>query len=219
MSRNGSDDYEVIADACTNWWRELQSLNPAGKPVVFKGGGEKSPDRAALAQLRRIGVIDLSGAPTVNVAGALDISAFRTLVARLQRLPIRNWQVRRWLASKAEEWEPFAIAAMTLALIRADAGSNRRGATAKLLGAGDDEDRIFAEARFKRLIRARNDWPGLLAQARRIAAILNKEAPIGDLGASLILWNADPHIARDWAFQYYQRESAAPGREADPANV
>lgn len=219
MSRNGSDDYEIIADACTNWWRELQSLNPAGKPIVFATGGVKPADRAALAQLRRIGVIDLGGAAAVDVAGVLDVSAFRMLMARLQGLPIRNWQVARWLASKAEEWEPFAIAGVTLALIRADAGGNRRGATAKLLGAGDDEDRVFAEARFKRLIRTRNDWPGLLVQARRIAAILGKEAPVGDLGASLILWNADIYITRDWAFQYYQRESAAPGREAESANV
>ena len=228
MSRNGSDDYEVIADACTNWWQELQSLNPAGKPVVFNSGGEKAPDRAALAQLRRIGVIDLGGAPAVDVAGALDVSAFRMLMLRLltqlENNRIGSWQVKRWLESKGERWEPFAIAAATLALIRTDAGGGRRGATAKLLGqprgeGGEIEDRLFAEARFKRLIRTRDDWPGLFAQARRIAAILNKEAPIGDLGASLILWNADLHITRDWAFQYYRRESAAPGREAGPANV
>ena len=141
------------------------------------------------------------------------------LMARLQGLPIGNRQVERWLASKGEEWECFAIAAATLAHIRTDAGG-RRGATARLLGqprGGEGEDRLFAEARFKRLIRTRNDWPGLLVQARRIAAILGKEAPVGDLGASLILWNADPRIARDWAFQYYQREFDMPEREAEPA--
>ena len=219
MSRNGSDDYKIIADACTNWWRELQSLSPAGKAIGLKSGGEKAPDRAALAQLRRVGVMDLGGAPAVDVTGALDSSAFRMLMARLQGLPIGNRQVERWLASKGEEWECFAIAAATLAQIRTDAGG-RRGATARLLGqprGGEGEDRLFAEARFKRLIRTRNDWPGLLVQARRIAAILGKEAPVGDLGASLILWNADPRITRDWAFQYYQREFDMPEREAEPA--
>jgi hypothetical protein len=139
--------------------------------------------------------------------------------------------VRHWLdiekagsgQEEAGEFSPFAIAAATLAHIRADAGGNGRGATAKLLGqprgeGGESEDRLFAEARFKRLIRTRDDWPGLLAQGRRIAAILDGQAPVGDLGASLILWNADPHVTRDWAFHYYQRDFAAPGREADLAN-
>ena len=218
MSRNGVDDYNVIAKICRDWWRELQSLNPAGKPIILKGGGEKAPDRAALAQLRRIGVIDLGGAPAVDVVGALDISAFRMLMARLQD----ERRVKRWIASKAREWEPFVIAAATLAHIRSDAGGHKRGATAKLLGeprgeGNEAEDRLFAEARFKRLIRTRNDWPGLFAQARRIAAILEKEAPIGDLGASLILWNADPRTTRDWAFQYYQRAAAMPEAEPDAA--
>jgi hypothetical protein len=228
MSPEGSDDYKVIADACTNWWRELQSLNPEGKPIVFKNGGEKAPDRAALARLRRIGVIDLGGVPTVDVAGALDISAFRMLMLRLltqlESNQIGSWQVKRWLQSKGERWEPFAIAAATLALIRTDVRGGRRGTTAKLLGqprgeGSEIEDRLFAETRFKRLIRTRDDWPGLLAQAQRVAAILGSKAPIGDLGASLILWNADPHVTRDWAFQYYQREFALPGRESEPADA
>ena len=219
MSRNGADDYIAIAKICTDWWRELQSLNAVGKPI---GDPPKAPDRAALAQLRRIAVIDLGGAPAVDVAGALDISAFRMLMDRLQGQRIGNWRVQQWLASQAREWEPFAIAVATLAHIRVDVGGNRRGATAKLLGqprgeGGEGDDRLFAEARFKRLIRTRNDWPGLLGQARRVAAILDKQAPIGDLGASLILWNADPGVIRDWAFQYYQREFAMPERGAEPA--
>lgn len=221
MSRNGSDDYSAIAKVCTEWWRELQSLNAGGKPI---GDPPKAPDRAALAQLRRIGVVDCGGAPAVDVTRALDISAFRMLMMRLRSLAIGNGRVKLWLASEGREWETFAVAATALAHVRADVGGHRRGATAKLLGqprgeGGEGEDRLFAEARFKRLIRTRDDWPGLLAQSRRIAAILDGQAPVGDLGASLILWNADPHVTRDWAFHYYQREFAAPGREADIANA
>jgi hypothetical protein len=220
---SAEDDYKSIADACTLWWRRLQGLTDGGKEIPGK-----SPDRAALAQLRRIGVIDLSGIPAVDTASALSISAFRELIHRLRGIPPGNYWVRRWLgiesagsgARETIELSPFAIAAATLAHIRADAGGQRCGVTAKALGAGEDDARLFAEARFKRLIRTRNDWPGLLAQARRIAALLGKEkAPVGDLGASLILWNADPHITRDWAFQYYQKDYAIPEREAEPATV
>jgi hypothetical protein len=219
MSGRENSDYKVIAGAYAQWWRELQSLNRAGKPMVLKGGGEKAPDRAALAQLRRIDILDLGGVPIVDVAGVLEISAFRVLMARLAELPIRNGLVRRWLVSQGQEWEPFAIAAATLAYVREDTGRNGRGATAKLLGQprGEDDGRLFAEARFKRLIRTRNDWPGLFMQAKRIAAILSEKAPVGDLGASLILWNADPLITRDWAFQYYQRDFSPTESETEPA--
>lgn len=212
---SAKEEYKAIADACTLWWRRLQGLTDGGKEIPGKG-----PDRAALAQLRRIGVIDLGGVPTVDSASALGISAFQELIRTLRAASLKNWHVRSWLGCAqpdATDFSAFAIAAATLARIRADAGGQQRGATAKLLGAGEDDDRLFAEARFKRLIRTRNDWPGLLAQARRIAALLDREAPVGDLGASLILWNADPRIARDWAFQYYQREFAMPDREAEPA--
>lgn len=223
MSRNGADDYDAIAKICVDWWRDLRSLNAAGKPIVFKNGGEKAPDRAALAELRRIGVIDFGGIPAVDSVSALGISAFRHLIRRLRDAQPGNYRVQRWLGIAEEgngklkdrEFSPFAIAAATLARIRTDVGDRKRGATAKLLGAGEDDNPLFAEARFKRLIRTRNDWPGLSAQARRIAAILGREAPVGDLGASLILWDADQRITRDWAFQYYQGEFAAPEREVE----
>lgn len=227
MSRNQNDqDYKAIAEVCTGWWRALRSLNGAGEPIQLGNGSPKAPDRAALAELRRLGVIELGGAPAVDIGQALSSSAFLKLFADLRGAPIsEKSRVRRWLYGGQPCLEPFAIAAATLAHIRSDAGGKGRGATARLLGAprsegGASEDRLFAEPRFKRLIRT-NDWPGLLAQARRIAAILERQAPIGDLGASLILWNADPGIVRDWAFQYYRRnyESPSPAHETAPVGA
>lgn len=214
MSRNGMPRYEFAADVCTAWWRSLQGLSDEGKPH----DPPRAPDRAALATLRRVSVINEESIPVVDVAAALNISAFRNLIQRLG--------VDRPMPDGSPEvpLEPYVIAAATLARIRSDAGKPKRGATARLLGrprgdGANTEDRLFAEARFKRLIRTRNDWPGLMAQARRVAAILEREAPIGDLGASLILWNAEPRITRDWAFQYYQREFTSPEAEPAPANA
>jgi CRISPR type I-E-associated protein CasB/Cse2 len=218
VSRKPSD-YDTLAHSCTKWWLSLQEREVKGKTMPR--------DRAALAELRRIGVIALTDGPAVDIGLALGSSAFRKLIADLRGESFRQGSyVKRWLDEDERCVEPFAIAAATLAHIRSDAGRKERGATARMLGAARGEsdstdDHLFAEARFKRLIRTRNDWPGLLAQARRIAAILEKEAPIGDLGASLILWNAEPGVIRDWAFQYYQRDfaPAASEKHAAPAEA
>ncbi len=225
MSRNRNDqDYTAIAVVCTEWWRALQSLDSAGKPILLGNGSPKAPDRAALAELRRIGVIELSGVPAIDIGQALASSAFLKLLSDLDGTLSGKSRVKRWLHESSPCLEPFAIAAAALAHIRSDTGGKKRGETARLLGAprsegGPTEDRVFAEPRFKRLIRTRNDWPGLLAQARRVAAILENKAPIGDLGASLILWNADPGIVRDWAFQYYQRNFEPAAKDYETASA
>lgn len=202
------NDYKLLAGAFTSWWRELQSLEDASGKPKRRDGVEIASDRASLAQLRRINVISgENGAPLVDVGRAMGIEAFRALVSRIAALSLHNNHVRKWLANDALTLEPFAIAAAALARIREDSSSNekdKRGSTARLLGAG--ESRPLAEVRFKRLIRCQNDWPDLMIQARRIAAILERRAPVGDLGASIVLWNADPSIVRDWAFQYYQED-------------
>lgn len=207
MSRS-YEDYKHLAGVFTSWWRELRSLEDASGKPKRRNDREIAPDRASLAQLRRINVIAGSdGAPIVDVGGALGIAAFRDLVSRVAALPLHSGAVRKWLANDTRTLEPFAIAAAALARIQDDSSSNEkdeRGATALLLGAG--ESRPLAEVRFKRLMRCKNDWPDLMIQARRIAAILESKAPVGDLGASIVLWNADPTIVRDWAFQYYQEE-------------
>ena len=209
-----SDDYKVLADTFTSWWRELQDLDKkTGEPKKESNGHR---DRAALAQLRRINVTPGSdGAPLIDIGSAWEISEFRELIERIcrYRKTLKNIHVRKWLDGDTLTLEPFAIAAAALARIREDSTPvdkgkgetlHKRGATARLLGAG--ESRPLAEVRFKRLMRCRNDWPDQMIQARRIAAILERRAPVGDLAASTVLWNAEPRIVRDWAFQYYQED-------------
>ena len=210
-------DYKVIAEVFTAWWRDLQSLSKAGNPILI-AGSRKSPDRKALAELRRIGVAQDDGQDAVDVTGALGVEAFRDLVERLRTSSLApHSKVRPWLRADGLCLEPFAIAAASIARIRDDSGgkSDWCGATARMLGDGFPVSQVFAEPRFKRLIRSRNDWPDLMAQARRIAAILERKAPIGDLAASLVLWNHLPGVRRDWAFQYYQKSFEAP----DPASA
>lgn len=205
---NPTEDYALLADEFTSWWRGLQSLGDASGKPIRRGKVELAPNRAALARLRRINVIaDLHGAPVVDIGSAMDVAEFRDLIARIAHLPFQGKAIRQWLSRDTPTLDPFAIAAAALARVREDSSSNERhkiGSTARLLGEG--ESRLLAEVRFKRLMRCRNDWPDLMIQARRIAAILERRAPVGDLGASIVLWNAEPRIVQDWAFQYYQEE-------------
>ena len=205
-------DYDVLADVFKEWWGDLQSLSKAGNPILI-GGSPKPPNRKALAELRRINIADEGGQAVVDITRALGIDAFRDLVQRLRASKLGpDSKVRPWLRADGMCLEPLAIAAATVARVREDNGgkSDWCGATAKMLGEGFPEEQVFAEPRFKRLMRSKADWPDLMAQARRIAAILERKAPIGDLAASLVLWNAEPGIRRDWAFQYYQKSFEAP---------
>lgn len=242
MTMEKHNDYKELAFVCRAWWRGLQSLDKDGKSILI-GSAEKPRNRAALANLRRINEIEGGGA--VDIGAALGTPAFRDLIRRLRTSlaegKFSNRRVADWLSGDDPEMAPFTIAAAALARVRDDSGNKKDtcGATARLLGAarsegGDKDDHLFAEARFKQLIRTRDDWPGLMRQARRIAAILEREAPVGDLGASLILWNAGsndpadrktPNIIRAWAFQYYQRDFEPvelpdePQSSATPANT
>jgi CRISPR type I-E-associated protein CasB/Cse2 len=214
------DDYAALSAIFTVWWRELQGLQAkSGKPIMIAGLPKKS-DRQALAELRRIGIVDEGGMPAVDLARAISIPAFGILIGRLQSPKAISGTLKGWLAGDTMQLDPFAIAAATLARIRQDSGKEQLGATAKLLGDGFPETHVFAEPRFKRLLRCRDDWPDLMSQARRVGAILERQAPIGDLGASLVLWNSNPRIRRDWAFQYYQKNyEAADDSAAAPAPV
>ena len=150
----------------------------------------------------------------------LGLTSFGGPIAHLGYFRAEFVERRKWLSESDPRLEPFAIAAATLARVRKDAGSGSRpGATARQLGAPRSEggaEPLYAETRFKRLLRCRDDWPDLLAQARRVAAILEREAPIGDLGASLVLWNADPSIRKHWAFQYYAQRDFESAADDDP---
>jgi CRISPR-associated protein Cse2 (CRISPR_cse2) len=212
-----NSDYDVVSAVFFDWWRELQSLNKSGNPIKINGS-PKSPDRKALAELRRINIVHEGSGDVIDVGRALGIEAFRDLVLRLKASDLHpGSKVRSCLNCEAgkSKLEPFAIAAATVARIREDSDtkSSRCGATARMLGEGFP-DCPFAEARFKRLMRSR-DETDLMAQARRISAILERTAPIGDLAASLVLWNDEPRIRREWAFQYYQKSFEAPRDEPE----
>jgi len=198
------DDYTTLNAIFTKWWRALRRLDGKGDPIPSRVGAILSPDRKSLAELRRIDVIDIGGHSVVDIEAALGVPAFRKLIGEIRIAGLRNRLIKRWLDLDESTLEPFAIAAAALARIREDTGGSIKcGGTARLLGG---EEPIFAEPRFKRLQRSSDDWPDLLAQARRIGAILEKKAPVGDFGASLVLWNAEPSIRTRWAFNYYQGE-------------
>lgn len=202
-------DYQRLHALFTGWWRELQRLDENGNQIkAGPYGNPLGPNRKAFAELRRIDTVPVAGQSVVDVGYALGVPAFRALIKRAGGADVRS------------QIEAFAIAAATLARIREDAGGERCGATAGLLGAPrnqESKEPLFAEARFKRLMRTRDDWPDLLAQARRLGAILDKRAPIGDLGASLVLWNVDPSIRTRWAFNYYRGDLEAPDDEPQQA--
>lgn len=217
-----TDEYEQLSWVFTAWWRGLQSLDGDTGKQILRGSSPVPPDRQSLAQLRRINVVDYDGTGVVDVGGALGVSAFRTLIQRARSQKLNEYSsVRKWLSDEQSTLEPFVIAAAALARIREDSsdGKVRRGATAQLLGqekSKADTDPLFAEARFKRLIRSNDNWPDLMAQARRVSAILERSAPVGDFAASLVLWNADPSIKRDWSFQYYKRDFEPAGDSTAP---
>lgn len=183
-----------------SWWRGLRNLN-------LRNGEEipgREPDRGELAKLRRIATAGEADLPAVALVDALAVDSFQTLwrkVAKTFEKPLDHP-----LAEYA------AVAASTLAWLRADTG---RGDTAALLGPPRD-GAVFAEARFRRLIRTETAVD-LLDQGRRIAAALKGAAPVGELGASLILWDQDPRIRRRWTFAYYHlRDMPADEPSASP---
>ena len=169
----------------SRWWRNLTDADNEGR----------NADRAALARLRRLDMIDSGQGPQPEIATALTHDAFRGLYLMVGRSP--RWPTKQ---READDWEvDLVIAAVTLARIRADAPGQT---TAGLLGGRDEEDRKMKQSRFLRLMRASTSGD-LFDQARRIANLLGGTAPVGDLGASLLLWRHDPGVRRDWARAYY----------------
>ena len=112
---NEISDYKKLACVFTSWWHGLQSLEEETGNQIWIGQGQaiKAPDRKALAELRRIGVVEGSGSTVVDVGSAIGIPAFRQLIGRSNGLTFRDGsRVRRWLDDRT--LEPFAIAACAL---------------------------------------------------------------------------------------------------------
>jgi CRISPR type I-E-associated protein CasB/Cse2 len=207
--------HAAIATICAGWWCDLNNLdlNPG---AAKRAGGL---DRGAIAELRRIGTVDGEHGEHVDVALAASCTHFMILHQRLRGcLLARDAGWATHFARTSDFDEAVAVVASTLARIRNDKGdfapSNR---VAVMLGrekGRDDDAKLMAEARFKRLMRT-SDWPGLLDQGRRIVALIKTDVPVGDLGASLLLWNIGPRVKRDWAFAYYGATYEQDGSEGD----
>ncbi len=180
-----------LAGVFQSWWNRLND--------VAKDGAGK--DRAALARLRRI---TMARDDTPDVLAALNEPAFRQLCVVVDRV----WGLHELADDRVER---LLTVAVTLAQIKQDAPGQ---STAGLLGGKDDPDRAMKEGRFLAFMRAESPAE-LFEQARRLPALLKGKAPVGELGASLLLWTSRPAIRRNWARQYYHldlrgRENRAP---------
>lgn len=181
------DHRQEVSKICTKWWRDLNGLD------IETGEESGTPNRAAIAKLRRIGTVTVDGREEMDTA--TELGHYAALYTRLKgpaSTPFRPYREQNNFA------QAVAVVAGTLARVR----TAMDGKTAALLGAQRDEQRLMQEERFKRLVRTRN-WAELHARGRRIVHLLDRTAPVGDLGASLFLWFAGPHVIRDWSLAYY----------------
>ena len=179
------------------WWQGLTDATHDGM----------HRQRGALARLRRIDLIETLGRRAPDVVAALMEEPFRDLIQAVQ--PFHDLH-----QMQDERIEDLVTAAVTLARLRLDI---RHRTTAQMLGGKKDEDRVLKEGRFLALMRS--DTPAdLFDQARRLPDLLRNEAPVGELGVSLLLWRTTPSVRRDWARDYYhldlggrERRSESPG--------
>jgi CRISPR type I-E-associated protein CasB/Cse2 len=212
--------FNVIGEICRDWWAELAAIDPStGEERI----GGAPPDRRQLADLRRISSETWEHGEHIDVAVAAGIGAYCTLSNRLRGcLLARQLDWTRRIVEQEAFAEAVAVVASTLARVRRD--TDPKTAVARRLGldkngktvSGDEGRRVMAEARFKRLIRTR-DWPDLLDQGRRIVQLLDRDVSVADLGSSLLLWNAGPHVVRHWSFAYYGVEWQPPEPSDNPA--
>jgi hypothetical protein len=125
-------DYIPLAELFTGWWRGLQSLDKNGAERKI-AGQVLPPNRKALAQLRRVNIEEGTAIPAIDIVTALTIDEFWDLIGRLKASDKLSKEIRTWIDQN--DWEPFAIAAATLARVRLDTNSpHKPGSTAKMLG-------------------------------------------------------------------------------------
>ncbi|MBN8943569.1 MAG: type I-E CRISPR-associated protein Cse2/CasB [Rhizobiales bacterium] len=173
------DRRQFIEGVFHDWWEGLTDSKNDGRRA----------DRAALARLRRLDMADFGQGLEPDLTLALGEDGFRKLYRRI-----------RAIKDLPEDYEPDLVtAAVTLARIRKDAAKRK---TAAMLGGPDDDARKMKEVRFLRLMRVSTSGD-LFNEARRLAALLDRQAPVGELGASLLLWRHVPRVRRDWARAYY----------------
>jgi len=184
MSREYQND--GLRSVFGDWWYELTDARHGGNDA----------DRASLSALRRLNATKDVFPRTIDLTGAITIKGFRKLYRVLNKWTLPpGWEIQ------------LTVAATVLAQVRTDRPGKT---TAALLGTSRSEaggdDHLMAESRFRRLLRTTEPLD-LCDQARRAVALLGREAPVGELGASLLLWNA--RVRRDWATAYWQLDAGA----------
>jgi CRISPR type I-E-associated protein CasB/Cse2 len=168
------------------FWRWWSGLND----VAHDGANQ---NRGALARLRRIDLVDGVSGRAPDVVSALVVEPFRDLVRAVD--PIFSLH-----QMQGDRIEDLVTVAVTLSRIRSKVGY----ATAKRLGGQKDvTENLMKEGRFLALLRTSTS-ADLFDQARRLADLLGGEAPVGELGMSLLLWRRSPTIRLDWARDYYK---------------
>ena len=193
------DPTKILMPVFSRWWNAITDARNQGR----------NADRAALAQLRRLKLNDFGEGPRPDVALAMTLDAFRDLYLKVSRAGARL----------PPDWESdLVVAAVTLAHVRSDAPGQ---STAGMLGGRDADQRKMKEARFLRLMRV-STAADLFNQTRRLTALADGKAPVGDLGASLLFWRSQPNVRRDWARAYYgldRPSSEYPDQPAAPAGA
>jgi hypothetical protein len=194
-----ADGKRALGRVFWSWWSAMTDAS--------NGGANR--DRADIARLARVDLVGADQWRTPDVIAALSIERFRELCHKIEpAFPLHDL--------KDDRAEDLVTAAVVLARIRESAS----GSVAQALGGAEDKDRRLKEGRFLALMRVQTS-ADLFDQARRLPDLLGNAAPVGDLGASLILWRREPWVRRDWARQYYhldlRRGAPAPTQDPDAA--
>lgn len=107
-----------------------------------------------------------------------------------------------------DAYETAALVAAVLAHVREHDNTN----VARAAGATGDKAARVSPLRFRKILAARGG-PDCLIAFRRLVALLDKRANVGDLAVSLVEWNRDgagDKRRTRWAFDYYNAGNVAP---------
>lgn len=181
--------HQALSRTFHHWWSVLTDVDNDGA----------RRDRAALARLRRVDLVETPTSEVPDVAAALMEPAFRRLCRDVDHIvPLGDLG--------GDRVEDLVSAVAAVVRVRDDAP----GPTARLLGAAEGDRPAMNEARFLALMRVATSVD-LFDHARRLPALLKQTGPVGELGASLFLWRRAPGVRRNWARDYYRLD--LPGRE------
>lgn len=187
-----------LRSALYQWWNGLTDMENGGL------GRRRGP----LARLRRLDLTHGPAGRAPDVVGAMMEADFRDLCRRIDPL----WSLHDLGDNRVED---LVTVAVTLSRIR----DNIRGKSpAQLLGGRDDSDRAMKEGRFTALMRAETS-ADLFDQARRLPDLLEGKAPVGELGASLLLWRSQSWVRRNWARDYFHLDLNGRERGEKPEPV